>query len=86
MMPLLFSCGNKEGTTESEVTEAEERERDKTGNVYNSDEQGVDIENRDNQFNTSRNDNTEGYGQETGAPSDTIDNDGDKKVNNTQRQ
>jgi hypothetical protein len=78
---LLISC--RESGEGSGVTEKEQQERDKVGNIYNSDEQGIDIENKDNQFNSSRNDNVEGYGQETGAASDTIDNDGDKKVNNS---
>lgn len=73
---LAFStiaCTDKE-------KEAEALEEDKVGNIYNE-EQGVDIENRDNQFPVSRNDNNEGTGQETGAPTDTIDGDGDNKVN-----
>lgn len=72
---LMASCNDKE-------KEAEAREEGKVGNVYNSEEQGVDIENRDNQFPVSRNDNEEGTGQETGAPTDTIDGDGDKKTAN----
>jgi hypothetical protein len=70
---VILSCTDKE-------KEAEAREEEKVGNIYNE-EQGVDVENRDNQFPASRNDNEEGTGQETGAPSDTIDGDGDKKVN-----
>lgn len=77
---FMISCGNREESKEGvEVTEEEQYEKDKVGDIYNSDEQGIDIENRDNQFNTTRNDNVEGQGRETGAPSDTIDNDGDKK-------
>lgn len=59
---------------------AEEQEEAKTGNVYDDTQQGVEHENRDNQFPASRNDNREGYGMETGAPTDTIDSDGDKGI------
>lgn len=69
----ILSCADRE-------KEAEAREEEKVGNIYNE-EQGVDVENRDNQFPASRNDNKEGTGQETGAPSDTIDGDGDMKTN-----
>lgn len=58
--------------------EAEEKQEQGVGDVYNEEEQGVQHENRDNQFPESRNDNKEGNGLETGAPTDTIDNDGDK--------
>lgn len=51
--------------------EQEEREEAKAGKIYNPEQQGMDHENRDNQFSQSRNDNKEGTGQETGAPSDT---------------
>ena len=76
---LTVSCRDKE-------KDAEAREEDKVGNVYNSEEQGVDIENRDNQFPSTRNDNVEGEGQETGAPTDTVDGDGDKGVKMPQQQ
>lgn len=62
------------------VTDEEQAARDDVGKVYDSKQQGVDIENRDNQSPSSRNDNKEGYGQSLGAPSDTVDNDGDKKI------
>lgn len=70
---LTLSCNDNK-------KEAENREEEKVGNVYDSDVQGTQHENRDNQFNTSRNDNIEGTGQETGAPSDTIDGDGDRGI------
>jgi len=54
-----------------EQKEAEAREEAKVGKVYNPEEQGIEHENRDNQFPSSRNDNDKGTGQETGAPSDT---------------
>jgi hypothetical protein len=70
----LFSCGN------NKAEDAENAKESEVGNIYNKEEQGVQHENRDNQFNESRNDNVEGTGLETGAPTDTIDRDGDKKV------
>ncbi|HYD90141.1 MAG TPA: hypothetical protein VEA37_01480 [Flavobacterium sp.] len=63
---LIASCGTKD-----ERKEYEEREEAKVGRVYDTAYQGIDHENRDNQFPVSRNDNREGTGQETGAPSDT---------------
>lgn len=69
-----------------EVTEEEQQARDKVGDIYNDQEQGIEHENRDNQFPSSRNDNMEGYGQSLGAPSDTVDNDGDKKIQNVERE
>lgn len=63
----LFSCQDKS-------KEAEAREENKVGNVYDKEQQGIEHENRDNQFPSSRNDNKEGTGLETGAPTDTIDN------------
>lgn len=66
--------------------EAEANEEDKVGKVYNADEQGIDIENRDNQFPVTRNNNVEGEGLETGAPTDTIDGDGDKAIGNSQKR
>jgi hypothetical protein len=56
---------------------AEEQQEAQAGDVYNDAQQGVEHENRDNQFPDSRNDNSEGNGLETGAPTDTIDGDGD---------
>lgn len=66
----LFACTDKK-------EKAEEREEAKTGTVYDSTQQGIEHENRDNQFPESRNDNSEGNGLETGAPTDTTDADGD---------
>lgn len=57
----------------------EEREEAKAGKIYNPEQQGMDHENRDNQFSQSRNDNKEGTGQETGAPSDTTTVDDQQK-------
>lgn len=65
--------------------QAEENEEAQAGEVYNSEQQGVEHENRDNQFPDSRNDNSEGNGLETGAPTDTIDGDGDKGTNPANR-
>jgi len=73
MIVGFVSCADKD-------KEAEAREEDKVGDVYDAEQQGVDIENRDNQFPATRNNNVEGEGQETGAPSDTIDGDGDKAM------
>lgn len=70
----LTACTDKQ-------EKAEDAERNKVGEVYNDEEQGVQHENRDNQFPESRNDVKEGTGLETGAPTDTIDGDGDKKIN-----
>lgn len=76
LLTLLASCGHNDSK------DAEDAEEDKVGKIYNPKVQGIDMENRDNQFPSSRNDNREGTGQETGAPSDTVDGDGDKvKVN-----
>jgi len=63
---VFISCN-----TRDEQKEAEAREKAKVGKVYNPEEQGIEHENRDNQFPSSRNDNRQGTGQETGAPSDT---------------
>lgn len=57
--------------------QAEERQEAQAGEIYDDTKQGVEHENRDNQFPESRNDNSEGNGLETGAPTDTIDGDGD---------
>lgn len=65
----LVSCGNNKS----------ENKPPESGDVHNEDIQGVQHENRDNQFPESRNDNSEGNGLETGAPTDTIDGDGDTK-------
>ncbi|OYQ37340.1 hypothetical protein CHU92_08370 [Flavobacterium cyanobacteriorum] len=65
----LFSCGKNKS----------EDKPPQGKNIHNEDIQGVQHENRDNQFPESRNDNTEGNGLETGAPTDTIDGDGDTK-------
>ena len=73
ILASFASCTDK-------AKEAEAREEEKVGDVYDAEQQGVDIENRDNQFPVSRNNNVEGEGQETGAPSDTIDGDGDKAM------
>jgi len=63
---LLTACSRKD-----ERKELEAREELKVGKVYNPEVQGNDHENRDNQFFVSRNDNKQGQGLETGAPSDT---------------
>ena len=63
---LLISCDAK-----NNKTDAEKNEEAKVGNVYDAGQQGTVHENRDNQFPSSRNDNKEGTGLETGAPSDT---------------
>ena len=65
---LLFSVIS---CKDDDTKEQEEREEAKAGKIYNPEQQGIDHENRDNQFSQSRNDNKEGTGQETGAPSDT---------------
>lgn len=62
----LYSC-------KDERKETEAREEEKVGKVYNPEEQGNEHENRDNQFPQSRNDNKQGTGLETGAPSDTTE-------------
>jgi hypothetical protein len=67
----LVSCND------NKQEKAEEQKEQETGDVYDAEQQGVDQENRDNQFPASRNDNKEGNGLETGAPTDTIDGDGD---------
>jgi|GEM_PF-6334473 len=63
---MAASCNNRD-----ERKDLEMREEAKVGRVYDTARQGIDHENRDNQFPVSRNDNREGTGQETGAPSDT---------------
>ena len=63
---IMASCNSKD-----ERKEFEEREEAKVGHVYDTAHQGIAHENRDNQFPMSRNDNREGTGLETGAPSDT---------------
>ena len=85
---LLPSCQQnaEQSKVGVEVTEDEQAARDKVGNVYDDQVQGIEHENRDNQFQSSRSDNLEGYGQSLGAPSDTVDNDGDKKVRNVERE
>jgi hypothetical protein len=65
---FAMSCNSKD-----EQKELEAREEAKVGKVYNPEEQGIEHENRDNQFPSSRNDKREGTGLETGAPSDTTD-------------
>lgn len=65
---LLFSMLS---CKDDDTKEQEEREEAKAGKIYNPEQQGIDHENRDNQFPQSRNDNKEGTGLETGAPSDT---------------
>jgi hypothetical protein len=65
MLLTMLSC------KEDNMKKQEEREEAKAGKIYNPEQQGIDHENRDNQFSQSRNDNKEGTGQETGAPSDT---------------
>ena len=68
----LISCSDKKENTDTYQETA-------AGEVYDTTQQGVQHENRDNQFPESRNDNYEGNGLETGAASDTIDGDGDSK-------
>ena len=68
----LISCQDKQ-------KEAEANEEDRVGNVYDKEQQGIEHENRDNQFPSSRNDNKEGTGLETGAPTDTTGNNSQKK-------
>ncbi|RZJ75404.1 MAG: hypothetical protein EOO45_05705 [Flavobacterium sp.] len=63
---VLVSCESR-----NNKTDAEKSEEDKVGNVYDADHQGPGHETRDNQFPESRNDNKEGTGLETGAPTDT---------------
>jgi hypothetical protein len=65
-LALLTSCEQKD-----ERKEAEAREKAKVGKIYNPEEQGIEHENRENQFPYSRNNNKKGEGQETGAKSDT---------------
>ncbi len=72
---VFISCNIKDAQKDAEANE-----RAKVGNVYNPEEQGIEHENRDNQFPSSRNDNRQGTGQETGAPSDTT------KLKETQQQ
>jgi len=74
LLSLVAACNT------SNDTDFEAQEKGKIGKIYDHEKQGVDIENRDNQFYVSRNDNKEGQGQETGAPTDTIDGDGDKGI------
>lgn len=57
---------------------ADEQHDAQVGKVYDTTQQGIEHENRDNQFPESRNDNREGNGLETGAPTDTTDGDGDR--------
>lgn len=68
--PLIACSDKKESTDTYRQSEA--------GEVYDTTQQGVQHENRDNQFPESRNDNYEGNGLETGAASDTVDGDGDR--------
>lgn len=63
------SCNNR--TETNSAKKAEKQEQEKVGNVYDEEQQGPGHENRDNQFPSSRNDNKQGTGLETGAPSDT---------------
>jgi len=62
---LLTSCEKKD-----ERKEAEAREEAKVGKIYNPEEQGMEHENHENQFPSSRNNNKKGEGLETGTPSD----------------
>lgn len=73
LLVSLISCKDDDRKKE------EEREEAKAGKIYNPEQQGIDHENRDNQFSQSRNDNKEGTGQETGAPSDTTTVDDQQK-------
>lgn len=73
LLVSLISCKDDDRKKE------EEREEAKAGKIYNPEQQGIDHENRDNQFSKSRNDNKEGTGQETGAPSDTTTVDDQQK-------
>lgn len=66
-LAILSSC-NKDNRQKDKEAE----EKSKVGKVYDTDEQGIQHENRDNQFPSSRNDNKTGTGLETGAPSDTV--------------
>lgn len=71
MLAVMFvSCGRSDKDSDADA---------QAGDVYNTEKQGIEHENRDNQFPSSRNDNKEGTGLETGAPSDTVDGDGDTK-------
>jgi len=63
---VVASCNTKDPQKEAEA-----KEENKVGKIYNPEEQGIEQENRDNQFPSSRNDNKKGTGLETGAPSDT---------------
>ena len=85
---LLLSCQQsaEQSRVGIEVTDEEKEARDEVGDIYDDQVRGIEHENRDNQFPTSRNDNMEGYGQSLGAPSDTVDNDGDVKVRNVERE
>lgn len=65
---VFISCSEKDPRKKAEA-----RERAKVGKVFNPEVQGIEHENRDNQFPSSRNDNRQGTGQETGAPSDTTE-------------
>ena len=65
-LAVFISC-----TGNDPQKEAEAREKAKVGKVFNPEEQGIEHENRDNQFPYSRNDDKQGTGLETGAPSDT---------------
>ena len=74
---LVLSCPATACTDKKQ--DAETQEEQNAGAMQN-DENGVQNENRDNQFPESRSDNKEGTGLETGAPTDTIDGDGDTKA------
>lgn len=63
---ILISCNDND-----KRKEMEDRENAKVGKVYDREQQGIEHENRENQFPSSRNDSGKGTGQETGAPSDT---------------
>lgn len=63
---VLLSCND-----ENKQEKMEQREQAKVGKVYDEKHQGIEHENRENQFFVSRNDDVKGQGQETGAPSDT---------------
>lgn len=64
---VITSCNNRNDKMEQK----ERREEAKVGKVFDPERQGIDQETRDDQFPSSRNDNREGTGLETGAPTDT---------------
>lgn len=64
---IVTACNDRNDKME----QMEQREEAKVGKVFDPERQGIDQETRDNQFPSSRNDNREGTGLETGAPTDT---------------